>query len=312
MQDPNLLVGFSTGDDAAVYRLTDDLCVIQTVDFFPPIVDDPHDFGVIAAVNAFSDVYAMGGKPILALNIVCFPENLDLKILGRILEGGADAAKEAGVLIAGGHTVKDAEPKYGMAVTGLIAPDKIVTNANAKPGDKLVLTKPIGTGIISTAAKADVTDADIVAGAVGLMRQSNRAGSEAMLEIGVNSGTDVTGFGLIGHLTGMMKASGTTARISLGAVPLIPGTRELAGRGIIPGGTRRNLDAARADVRWGDGIIEDDQLILCDAQTSGGLLLSVASDKAEALISALAAKEVSGVMIGDVTAHTGAAVEVGP
>lgn len=310
MQHPNLLVGFDTGDDAAVYQLTDDLCVIQTVDFFPPIVDDPYDYGVISAVNSFSDVYAMGGKPILALNVVCFPEDLDLSILGKILKGGSDVAQAEGVLIAGGHTVRDAEPKYGMAVTGIIAPDKIVSNANAKPGDKLVLTKAIGTGIITTAAKAGVTDDATIAGAVAFMRESNKAASEAMQDVGVNSGTDITGFGLVGHVISMMKSSGTTAKISFSAVPLIPGTRELAERAVVPGGTRRNFDAAAPDTRWGDGLVEEDQLIMCDAQTSGGLLMSVAADKADALISALTAKGVAGVVIGDVTASTGAAVEM--
>ena len=310
MQHPNLLVGFDTGDDAAVYRLTDDLCVIQTVDFFPPIVDDAYDYGVISAVNSLSDVYAMGGTPILALNIVCFPEDLDLHILGRILQGGSDVAREAGVLIAGGHTVRDPEPKYGMAVTGIIAPDKVVTNANAKPGDKLVLTKPIGTGIITTAAKASVTDEATLNGAVTVMRQSNRTASEAMQEVGVNSGTDVTGFGLVGHLISMMKASGTTARIWFGSVPLIPGTQELAERGVVPGGTRRNFDATGPDVSWGEGLLEEGQLILCDAQTSGGLLMSVAADKADALIAVLTKKGVTGVVIGNVESSTGVAVVV--
>lgn len=310
MQHPNLLVGFDTGDDAAVYRLTDDICVIQTVDFFPPIVDDPYDFGAIGAVNSLSDVYAMGGTPILALNIVCFPDDLDLNILGRILKGGSDAAQEAGVLIAGGHTVRDPEPKYGMAVTGVIAPDRIVTNANAKPGDKLVLTKAIGTGIITTAAKAGVADDETVAGAISVMRESNRAASEIMQEIGVNSGTDITGFGLVGHLISMMKSSGTTAKISFGAVPLVPGTRELAERAVVPGGTRRNFDAAAPDVSWGVGLLEEDQLIMCDAQTSGGLLMSVPADKVDALVSGLAAKGALGAVIGEVIAHGSVAIEI--
>ena len=310
MQDPNLLVGFDTGDDAAVYRLTDDLCVIQTVDFFPPIVDDPYDYGVISAVNSLSDVYAMGGTPVLALNIVCFPEDLDLNILGKILKGGSDVAQAEGVLIAGGHTVRDPEPKYGMAVTGIIAPDKIVSNANAQPGDKLVLTKAIGTGIITTAAKASVTDDETLAGAVAFMRESNKAASEAMQEVGVNSGTDITGFGLVGHLIGMMKSSGTTATISFGSVPLIPGARDLAKRAVVPGGTRRNFDAAAPDVHWADGMLEEDQLIICDAQTSGGLLMSVAASKADALISALTAKGVAGTVIGEVTSRTDVAVNI--
>ena len=235
MQHDDLLVGFDTGDDAAVYRLTDDLAVIQTVDFFPPIVDDPYDFGAIAVVNALSDVYAMGGVPLLALNIVCFPEDLPKEILGRILLGGMDAAREAGVVIAGGHTVKDREPKYGLAVTGVVHPNRIVTNAATAAGDNLVLTKPLGSGIITTAAKAGVTDDATLAGAVAAMRQLNRAASEVMQEAGVKAATDITGFGLIGHLLGMLRASGTGAALSMSSVPLLPGVR----------GPRRARDSRR-------------------------------------------------------------------
>ena len=312
MQHPDLLVGFNTGDDAAVYRLTDDLCVIQTIDFFPPIVDDAYDFGAIAAVNALSDVYAMGGTPLLALNVVCFPEDLDKGILTRILQGGSDVAQEAGVLIAGGHTVKDREPKYGMAVTGTIHPERIVTNADAKPGDSLVLTKPIGTGIITTAAKAGVTDDATLAGAVSSMRQLNRAASEAMLAAGVRSGTDVTGFGLAGHLLGMMHASGTTAHVRFSDVPLLPGTAELAERGVVPGGTRANYDAADKDIRWHANIGIESKLVMCDAQTSGGMLLCIAAGGLEKLMMELSAREVAGIVIGEVTAQTGIPLEVTP
>ena len=311
MQHPKLLVGFHTGDDAAVYQLTDDLCVIQTVDFFPPIVDDAYDYGAIAAVNALSDVYAMGGTPILALNIVCFPEDLDTAILGRILQGGSDVAVQAGVLIAGGHTVKDAEPKYGMAVTGIIGPNDIVTNAGANPGDNLVLTKPIGTGVIATAGKAGIADPAHVASAVAAMRITNKSASEAMVAVGVNSATDVTGFGLVGHLGGMMKASGTTARVNMLAVPLLPGVRELADRAF-SGGTRRNHDAAASVVRWHDDLTIEDQLILSDAQTSGGLVLSVPADKVDRLLSELASRGAAGVVIGDVVASTGVQIQAGP
>ena len=301
MQHPNLLVGFDTSDDAAVYRLTDDLCVVQTVDFFPPIVDDPYDFGAIAAANAFSDVYAMGGTPLLALNTVCFPEDLDKAILIEILRGGADVAAEAGVLIAGGHTIKDAEPKYGMAVTGTVHPDRIVTNAKARPGDQLVLTKPIGTGVIATAAKAQATDAATLKGAVSTMRLLNRAASEAMLAVGANAATDVTGFGLAGLLVSMMKASGTPAHLRLGSVPLLPGTRELVERGFVPGGTRRNLESLASSLAWDAGLTEDDRLILCDAQTSGGLLISMAADRVPALLKELNDRDTLGAVVGDVT-----------
>jgi selenide, water dikinase len=301
-------VGFHTGDDAAVYQLTDDLCVIQTLDFFPPIVDDAYDYGAIAAVNALSDIWAMGGKPILALNIVCFPEDVDVAILGRILQGGSDVAVEAGVLIAGGHTVKDAEPKYGMAVTGIIAPGDIVTNAGAKAGDKLVLTQAIGTGIISTAAKAGFADPAYVAASVAAMRTTNKAGAEAMVAVGVHAATDVTGFGLTGHLGGMMKASNTTARLSLAAIPLLPGVRELAERAF-SGGTRRNHEAAAKVVRWHADLTLEDQLIMCDAQTSGGLVFSVAAEKLDALIAELKARDVPADIIGDVVANTGVEIE---
>ena len=314
MQHPNLLVGFDTSDDAAVYRLTDELCVVQTVDFFPPIVDDPYDFGAIAAANAFSDVYAMGGTPLLALNTVCFPEDLDKAILIEILRGGADVAAEAGVLIAGGHTIKDAEPKYGMAVTGTVHPDRVVTNAKARPGDQLVLTKPIGTGVIATAAKAQETDAATLEGAVSSMRQLNRAASEAMLAVGPNAATDVTGFGLAGHLVSRMKASGTTGHLRLGSVPLLPGTRELVERGFVPGGTRRNLESLASSVAWSDDLTEDDRLILCDAQTSGGLLISMAADRVPALLKELSARDTLGAVVGDVTdgGPAGIALEAAP
>ena len=302
MQHPDLLVGFSTGDDAAVYRLTDDLCVVQTVDFFPPIVDDAYTFGAISAVNSLSDVYAMGGTPILALNVVCFPEDLDKAILGRILQGASDVAAEAGVLIAGGHTVKDQEPKYGMAVTGTIHPGGIISNATAKPGDVLVLTKPIGTGIITTAAKAGVTDEATLDGAVRVMRELNRGASEAMIEVGVSAATDVTGFGLIGHLLGMARGSGVTATVRLADVPLLPGAQELVEDSVAPGGTRRNLEAADREVDWHEDLTEEDRLILCDAQTSGGLLIAVPVARADALLAALTAHGAWGWTIGEISA----------
>ena len=314
MQHDDLLVGFDTGDDAAVYRLTDDLAVIQTVDFFPPIVDDPYDFGAIAVVNALSDVYAMGGVPLLALNIVCFPEDLPKEILGRILLGGMDAARDAGVVIAGGHTVKDREPKYGLAVTGVVHPGRIVTNASTAAGDDLVLTKPLGSGIITTAAKAGVTDDATLAGAVATMRQLNSAASEVMQEAGVKAATDITGFGLIGHLLGMLRASGTGAALSMSSVPLLPGVRDLAERAVVPGGTRNNLDAFDSDVAWGSEITDEDKLILCDAQTSGGLLIAVPSASTQGVLDGLAQRGVTGAVIGRIVARTeaGRAIEVGP
>ena len=302
MQHDDLLVGFDTSDDAAVYRLTDDLAVVQTIDFFPPIVDDPYDFGVIAAVNALSDVYAMGGVPLLALNIVCFPEDLPKEVLGRILLGGMDVAKEAGIVVAGGHTVKDREPKYGMSVTGIVRPDSIITNAAAAIGDDLVLTKPLGTGIITTAAKAGVTDDATLAGAIEIMRQLNRAAGEVMVEAKVKSATDITGFGLVGHLLGMLRASGTAAKLRFSDVPLLPGVRELADRGVVPGGTRNNFDAFDSEVAWGSDITDEEKLILCDAQTSGGLLMAVPHASTQAVLDALTQRGVMGAVIGRVVA----------
>ena len=302
MQHDDLLVGFDTSDDAAVYRLTDDLAVVQTIDFFPPIVDDPYDFGVIAAVNALSDVYAMGGVPLLALNIVCFPEDLPKEVLGRILLGGMDVAKEAGIVVAGGHTVKDREPKYGMSVTGIVRPDSIITNASAAVGDDLVLTKPLGTGIITTAAKAGVTDDATLAGAIEIMRQLNRAAGEVMVEAKVKSATDITGFGLVGHLLGMLRASGTAAKLRFSDVPLLPGVRELADRGVVPGGTRNNFDAFDSEVAWGSDITDEEKLILCDAQTSGGLLMAVPHASTQAVLDGLTQRGVMGAIIGRVVA----------
>ena len=307
MQHDDLLVGFDTSDDAAVYRLTDDIAVVQTIDFFPPIVDDPYDFGAIAAVNALSDVYAMGGTPLLALNIVCFPEDLPKEVLGRMLLGGMDVAKEAGIVIAGGHTVKDREPKYGLSVTGIVRPDSIVTNAAAAVGDDLVLTKPLGSGIITTAAKAGVTDDATIAGAVDTMRQLNRAGAEVMVEAGVKSATDITGFGLAGHMLGMLKASGTAAKVRFSDVPLLPGVRELAERGVVPGGTRNNLDAFDPQIAWGEGVTDEEKLIFCDAQTSGGLLIAVPSTSTQTVLDGLTKRGVTGAVIGRVVAPEDAA-----
>ncbi len=307
MQHDDLLVGFDTSDDAAVYRLTDDIAVVQTIDFFPPIVDDPYDFGAIAAVNALSDVYAMGGTPLLALNIVCFPEDLPKEVLGRMLLGGMDVAKEAGIVIAGGHTVKDREPKYGLSVTGIVRPDSIVTNAAAAVGDDLVLTKPLGSGIITTAAKAGVTDDATLNGAVETMRQLNRAGAEAMVEAGVKSATDITGFGLAGHLLGMLKASGTAAKLRFSDIPLLPGVRELAERGVVPGGTRNNLDAFDPQIAWGEGVTDEEKLIFCDAQTSGGLLIAVPSTSTQTVLDGLTKRGVTGAVIGRVVAPEDAA-----
>ena len=287
VRDPNLLVGVDTADDAAVYRLTEDTALVQTVDFFPPVVDDPYSFGAIAAANAFSDVYAMGGRPLLALNVVGFPVDLPKEILGQVLQGGAAKDEEAGVLIIGGHTVDDAEPKYGMAVTGTVEPGKQITNAGATPGDALVLTKPIGTGIITTAGKREQASSDVLEGAIDVMSVLNKAASEAMVTVGVNACVDVTGFGLIGHLLGMLNASNVSAELSFKSVPLLDGAESLAADGVVPGGTQRNRNAAEESVEWSTELQEHEKLLLCDAQTSGGLLMAVPEVRKDELLSQL-------------------------
>lgn len=285
--DPDLLVGFETGDDAAVYRLNDDTAIILTVDFFPPIVDDAYSFGEIAVANSLSDVYAMGGNPILALNVVGFPIDLPHDILGDVLKGGASKAMEAGVMIVGGHTVDDKEPKYGMAVIGVIEPGNQVTNAGARPGDVLLLTKPIGTGIITTAGKQQQVNDDVLDRAVETMAELNRAAAEAMMKVGVNACSDVTGFGLLGHLRAITEGSGVAATVQAGMVPVFDGVRELLDQGIIPGGTHRNLRSLDGVVLWHESIDETTQLLLSDAQTSGGLLIAVPANRQDQLIQAL-------------------------
>ncbi len=311
VRDPNLLVGVDTADDAAVYKLNDETALVQTVDFFPPVVDDAFSFGAIAAANAFSDVYAMGGRPLLALNIVGFPVDLPKEILGHVLRGGAAKAQEAGVLVIGGHTVDDAEPKYGMAVTGTVKPGKQITNAGARPGDALVLTKPIGTGIITTAGKREQASADVLDNAIAVMSTLNRAASEAMVEVGGNACVDVTGFGLIGHLLGMLSASNASAELSFKDVPLLDGAESLALEGLVPGGTQRNRNAAETSVEWASELQEYEKLLLCDAQTSGGLLIAVSQDRKDALLAELERRGVSAAsVVGRITDGSSGSVRV--
>ena len=287
LRHPDLLVGAETGDDAAVYRINDDTALIVTVDFFPPITDDPYEFGAIAAANSLSDVYAMGGTPLLALNVVGFPAALDKSILGRTLQGGYAKAAEAECLIVGGHTVDDPEPKYGLSVIGVVKPGAQVSNAGARPGDVLVLSKPLGTGIITTAGKQGVVDPAVMAGAVDTMAALNRPAAAAMTRVGVNAATDITGFGLLGHLKSMVKGSEVAAEVSRSAVPTLPGVAALLERGIVPGGTHRNVSSVADAVTWDAALTDNDRLLLCDAQTSGGLLLSVPAERADALVAAL-------------------------
>ena len=293
-EDANILVGTDTADDAAVYRIDDNAAIIQTVDFFTPIVDDPYEFGAIAAANSLSDVYAMGGKALFALNVVGFPSNrLPLSVLEAILLGAQDKAAEAGIAIIGGHTVDDTEPKFGLAVTGIIHPDKIVANVGAQPGDALILTKPIGTGILSTALKRQLLSYKQTELLVETMSALNKTAAEAMQEVGVHACTDITGFGLLGHLLEMMKGSSTSAEIDISAIPFLPGAAKLAGSGIVPGGTRDNRDYTNPFIEYSDSISEVQQLLLNDAQTSGGLLISVAQEKVGELLKLL---EDSGVL----------------
>ena len=299
--DENLIVGNSSFDDASVYKLNDDIALVTSVDFFPPIVDDPFTFGQIAAANSLSDVYAMGAKPVAALNIVGFPSDLDMSILGEILNGGASKAIEAGIVIAGGHSVVDAEPKYGLSVTGIVNPGNQTANSNSKPGDLLLLTKPIGTGVITTAGKQEKVDANVLDNAVEIMATLNKSASEAMISVGVNACSDVTGFGLLGHLREMMEGSGTGAHIYKSKVPVIEGTEHLLNQGIAPGGTMRNLESLNATVMWDEEITENDKILLCDAQTSGGLLISINPNKADKLQKLLSeAGTLSNQIIGEV------------
>jgi selenide,water dikinase len=289
--DPNVLVGLEAPDDAGVYLLNPEQALVATVDYFTPIVDDPYAFGQIAAANALSDVYAMGGRPLYALSLVGFPrDKLPLATLGEILKGGCDKALEAGICVIGGHSIDDPEPKYGLAVTGLVDPKRIVAKGGARPGDRLFLTKPLGIGIISTGIKAGVVEPDAIERAIALMATLNRAACEAMMAVGPTAGTDVTGFGLLGHLDEMLRAGGVGARVRLDRVPIIAEARKLIEDGVCPGGTRRNrthlLENGRVD--FGD-LTEEEQLLLCDAQTSGGLLIAVAPEKAQALHEALVA-----------------------
>jgi cysteine desulfurase NifS/selenium donor protein len=286
--DPEVLVAAETSDDAAVYRLRPDLAIVQTVDFFTPIADDPFDFGAVSAANSLSDVYAMGARPLFALSVVGFPSRrLPLRVLERILEGAAEVAAEAGISIVGGHTVDDTEPKFGLAVTGVVHPDRVVRNSTARAGDELVLTKPVGTGILATAVKRALADEAAARRLVATMRRLNKAAAEAMEETGVHACTDVTGFGLLGHLREMAAASGLDAEIEAGAVPVLEPARELAAADVVPGGTLENLEHVSPFVDWSSGLSRVDQRLLADAQTSGGLLIAVPPERTAALLAAL-------------------------
>jgi selenide, water dikinase len=299
--DPNVLVGASNADDAGVYRITDDIAMVLTADFFTPIVDDPYWFGAIAAANSLSDVYAMGGRPLVALNIAALPPGDDFyDINKRIMQGGIDKMAEAGVAIIGGHTIKDKEPKFGYAVLGSIHPKKILDNTKAKPGDALVLTKPIGTGVISTGIKAGRCSAETAEAFTRSMATLNRRAGEIMLEVGVSTATDITGFGLIGHLNEVLSASKAGARLHAQAVPVFEEARTMALMGMVPAGTRANQKSYDPFVEWAGDVAATERVLMNDAQTSGGLLIFVPRDKKDRLVEALGKENIPAVHIGEV------------
>jgi len=302
------MVGFETSDDAAVYRLDDRTALLLTVDFFTPIVDDPYDFGRITAANSLSDVYAMGGRPLTAMNLVAFPCSLGPEVVAEVLRGGGDVCREAGVIVVGGHTIDDKEPKFGLSVLGIVDPDRVVRNVGAVPGDVFVLTKPLGTGVIGTALKNGIEDEDSARAVIESMAALNRDACEAMQEVGVHAATDVTGFGIAGHLHEMLEGSGCSGALSFGALPLFDGVLGLAARGVVPGRTAEVIEFVAAFTDWigrpapaAPGAPVEDLArwrVLCDPQTSGGLLMAVESGKLDALTAALSARGITPAVIG--------------
>jgi len=304
--DPNVLVGFDHADDAGVYQIAPDQALVQTVDFFTPVVDDPYVFGQIAATNALSDVYAMGGKPLTALALVCFPEKADLEILERILAGGLSKMMEAGCTVIGGHSIRDEETKFGYAVTGLIDPKKVFTNAGARPGDALIFTKALGTGVISTAIKKGKAEPAWIEAAVQSMTTLNKQAAEVIRQgtFRVHAMTDITGFGLIGHGREMAMASDVSFRLRAGSIPVLVGALECVRAGYIPGGLKNNRDFAECAVGYDDGIRDEMRSILFDPQTAGGLLISVAPEDSAQLTRSLSPAGVSAAEIGEVLVRT--------
>ena len=299
--DPNLLIGIDTADDAGVYLLRDDLALVQTVDFFTPIVDDPYDFGRIAALNSINDVWAMGGTPITALAITCFPKKgVDFSILSQIMRGGLDVLTENRVTLVGGHSVSDPEIKFGYAVTGTIDPEEIITNRGARPGNALILTKPIGTGVISTAIKFDKSSTDIAEAALRTMLLAGREAAALMREFNVKGATDVTGFALLGHAWEMARGSDVTIEIDSSRVPVIPGASELAGRGLVTGGDKTNRAYVGDDIELNPSISAELNRLLYDPQTAGGLLISIDDSKSDSLIERLRESYPDAAVIGRV------------
>jgi selenide,water dikinase len=296
------MLGFETSDDAAVYRLTDDMAALLTIDFFTPIVDDPYDFGRITAANALSDIYAMGGRPLTALNMLAFPCSMGADIVGEVVRGGAEKVTEAGAVTVGGHTIDDKEPKYGLSVFGVVHPDKVVRNRGAKPGDSIYLTKPIGTGIWGTALKRQLVDEDEAREVIESMAALNRLACEAMVEVGVHAATDVTGFGLLGHLHEMAEASGCAAELQLGTVPVFAGALDYAREGVVPGRTADVVAWANDFVDWNHADERDLWMkLLCDPQTSGGLLIAVSEEATNHLRIELEVRNVMAAPIGRFT-----------
>jgi selenide,water dikinase len=308
-QFPQLLVGLDGPDDAAVYQLNDEQAIVSTVDFFPPIVDDPYTFGSIAAANALSDVYAMGGEVLFALNLAAFPDDLDRAILSEILRGGAEKVREAGAIITGGHTVSDAEPKYGLAVTGIVHPAHILTKGGAQPGDLLVLTKPLGVGLITTALKRQAAHPAHVEAAVRSMSALNRHASHLAQRFQAHACTDITGFGILGHGLEMASASNVMFRLRCDAIPLLPGAVEYAEREIFPGGLDRNRDFVLPQVRFADRIAAAQRAILFDPETSGGLLIALEPAQAQSYVEQAKADGIDARIIGEVSAGSGISVE---
>ena len=302
--DPALLVGLDTPDDAAVYRVASDLAMVQTVDFFTPVVDDAFDWGRIAAANALSDVYAMGAKPTTALNLVGWPRSLGFELLGRVLEGAGAICEEAGVVVVGGHSVDDPEPKFGLAVTGFVHPERIIRKTGARPGDALILTKPLGMGIVSSAIKEGAASPELAKRATDVMAASNAAASAAMVAAGARAATDVTGFGLIGHLLQMLDGA-VSARLQFSRIPVLAEAVDLASDGILPGGSKRNQEAHQSHVT-ADELEDAPRAVLFDAQTSGGLLIAIAPDAAADLVDAIRSEGAEeATVIGEITDGAG-------
>ena len=308
--DPALLVGLHTRDDAGVYKLSEDMALIQTLDFFTPMVDDPYIFGQIAAANAINDIYAMGGKPLLAMNIVCFPQCEDMSILAKILQGGLSKVKEAGALLVGGHTVDDNEPKYGLSVSGLVHPEQIISNSGARPGDLIYLSKPLGNGIVATAIKAEMVASQDAEEAINWMTILNKAGAEAMQEAGIKAATDVTGFGLLGHLFEMASASDVQVEVYSEQVPCMAGVLEYASLGLIPAGAYANRDYLENKVVYTQAIDVNRRELLFCPETAGGLLMAVPESAEAKFLQSMASRNCKAYKIGRVTAESFAPIKI--